>query len=160
VQPIKERLLGLNIQDLKISSPAFADGDRLDDTHAHDRDNAPPGLKITGVPDGTQELAIICHDPDAPLPFGFTHWTLYGVPVDTTDVGADADEKFKPGPNDFGEQGYGGPQPPDGHGPHRYYFWVYALDTRVSGTPSRKEFLEQYGDNIVEQNRVVGVYER
>jgi Raf kinase inhibitor-like YbhB/YbcL family protein len=152
--------LGLNIQDLKISSPAFADGDRLADAYAHDRDNTPPGLKITGVPDGTQELAIICHDPDAPLPFGFTHWTLYGVPVDTTDVGADADEKFKPGPNDFGEQGYGGPQPPDGHGPHRYYFWVYALDTRVSGTPSRKEFLEQYGDNIVEQNRVVGVYER
>lgn len=152
--------MGLNIQDLKISSPSFEDGGPLDDKHANDRDNVPPGLKITGVPDGTRELAVICHDPDAPLPFGFTHWTLYNIAPDTTDIGADADEKFSAGPNDFGATGYGGPQPPDGHGTHRYYFWVYALDTTVSGTPARKEFLEQYGENIVEQNRVVGTYER
>lgn len=152
--------MGLNILDLEISSPDFDNTARLDDRHANDRDNTPPGLKVTGVPDGTAELAIICHDPDAPLPFGFTHWTLYGLPSDTTNVPRDADEKFKPGPNDFGSTGWGGPQPPDGHGPHHYYFWVYALDTSVSGTPSRKEFLETYGDNILEQNRVIGVYER
>ena len=152
--------MGLNILDLKITSPDFDHAGRLDDRHANDRDNAAPGLKITGVPDGTRELAIICHDPDAPLPFGFTHWTLYGLPADTPDVPRDADERFKPGPNDFGATGYGGPQPPDGHGLHHYYFWVYALGTAVSGTPSRKEFLETYGDNIIEQNRVVGVYER
>jgi phosphatidylethanolamine-binding protein (PEBP) family uncharacterized protein len=36
---------------------------------------------------------------------------------------------------------------------------VYALDTRVDGTPGRNEFLEQYGANIIEQNRLVGIYE-
>lgn len=152
--------MGLNIQDLKITTTAFADGERMADEHANDRGSAVPPLEISGVPDDAVELAIVCHDPDAPLPFGFTHWTLYGVPTDTVQIGGDADERFRPGPNDFGTTGFGGPQPPDGHGPHRYYFWVYALDTQVEGEPDRKTFLERYSDHIVEQNRVVGVYER
>ena len=152
--------MGLNIQDLVISSPAFDNDGRLDDTHANDKGNTQPPLRISGVPEGTAELAIIVHDPDAPLPFGFTHWTLYGVPAETTEIPEDAgDEQFRPGSNDFGAQGWGGPQPPPGHGPHHYYVWVYALDTTVDGTPSRSEFLERYGDHIIEQNRVVGVYE-
>jgi hypothetical protein len=68
-------------------------------------------------------------------------------------------EAFRAGRNDFGNPGYGGPQPPGGHGPHHYYFWVYALDTQVDGTPGRNQFLEQYGTNIIEQNRLVGIYE-
>ena len=153
--------MGLNIKDLAVSSPAFSNDGRMDDKFAHHRDNVQPPLAISGVPAGTAELAVICHDPDAPLPDGFTHWTLYGVAPDANEIGEDAgDGTWLAGPNDFGETGWGGPEPPPGHGPHHYYFWVYALDTHVEGTPSRREFLDRYGDNIVEQNRVVGVYER
>lgn len=153
--------MALNIADLAISSREFTPNGPLEDRHAHDVDNEPPSLLIDGVPDEAVELAMICHDPDAPLPFGFTHWTLYGIPADTTEiVGPDADAAYRPGPNTFGATGYGGPQPPEGHGPHRYYFWIYALDRKVEGTPTREEFLDTYGDGIVEQNRVVGVYER
>lgn len=152
--------MALNIKDLKVISPDIGVDERLDDRHAKDRDNQPPQLSISGVPDGTTELALICHDPDAPLPRGFTHWTLYGIPADATQVGPDADARFRPGPNGFGDTGYGGPRPPAGHGPHRYYFWVYALSRPVEGTPSRQEFLDEYKDAIIEQNRVVGIYER
>lgn len=152
--------MGLNIQDLAISSPDFDDGGRLDDKHAHHLDNVAPRLTISGVPNGTAELAIICHDPDAPLPDGFTHWTLYGIPPATTELGPDADATYRPGPNDFGESGYGGPEPPPGHGDHRYYFWVYALSRAVDDAPSRRDFLDRYADAIVEQNRTVGVYSR
>jgi Raf kinase inhibitor-like YbhB/YbcL family protein len=151
--------MGLNIQDLRISFVDYDDGARLDRRHANDADNEVPTLRIEGVPDGTTELALICHDPDAPLPDGFTHWTLYGIPADTTEVGSDADGRFRAGSNDFGAEGYGGPQPPGGHGPHHYYFWVYALSQAVEGTPTRREFLDRYGDAIIEQNRVVGVFE-
>ena len=152
--------MGLNIQDLAISSREFVDRGPLEDRHANDLENEAPSLLIDGVPDEAVELAVICHDPDAPLPDGFTHWTLYGIPADVTEIGPDADAQYRPGPNDFGGTGYGGPQPPDGHGPHAYYFWVYALDRKVEGAPSRREFLDTYADAIIEQNRTVGVYER
>jgi phosphatidylethanolamine-binding protein (PEBP) family uncharacterized protein len=63
------------------------------------------------------------------------------------------------GPNGAGGKQYYGPQPPAGHGEHHYYFWVYALDTKVDGTPTREEFLQKYAGNIIEQNRIVGIYE-
>ena len=66
---------------------------------------------------------------------------------------------YRPGPNSAGTIGYVGPKPPGGHGVHHYYFWVYALDTAVEGTPGALEFLQTYGDNIIEQNRIVGLYE-
>ncbi len=150
----------VNINDLKISSQDFAPNGRMDDRHAQDRENLPPTLVIEGVPEGTVELAVICHDPDAPLPRGFTHWLLYGIPADTSEIGPGADEAYRSGITDFGEAGYGGPRPPAGHGEHHYYFWVYALSRPVEGTPSRAEFLDRYADAIIEQNRVKGVYQR
>lgn len=152
--------MGLNIQDLEVTSPDLGADARLADQHAHDRGDVAPRLEIHGVPSDAVELAVICHDPDAPLPDGFTHWTLYGVPPTVSEVGPDADASFRPGPNDFGGTGYAGPQPPDGHGPHHYYFWVYALRRPVEGAPDRRTFIETYGADVIEQNRIVGVYER
>jgi Raf kinase inhibitor-like YbhB/YbcL family protein len=115
-------------------------------------------IRIRGVPNGTVELALICHVPDAPLPFGFAHWLLYGIPPETVVLGENAGNDFSPGPNDFGEPGYGGPRTPPGHGPHHYYFWGYVLDTKVDGTSSRTEFLQRYSDHMLEQNRIVGIF--
>lgn len=149
--------MGLNIKDLAVSSPDFSDGGGLDDRFAFDKGNDQPTLSITGVPDGTVELAVICHDPDAPLPDGFTHWTLYGIPADTTTIPGDG-SIGRSGPNEFGSTGYGGPMPPGGHGVHHYYFWVFALSRAVDGTPTRREFIDQYADAIIEQNRIIGTY--
>lgn len=151
--------MGLNIKDLAITSDDFATETRLKDRHAGDKGNVVPRMKIKGAPKDAVELAVICHDPDAPLARGFTHWTLYGIPPGTTDLTDNPDAKFRPGPNGAGAPGYFGPQPPAGHGLHHYYFWVYALNTKVEGTPTREQFLERYRDNIVEQNRIVGIYE-
>jgi Raf kinase inhibitor-like YbhB/YbcL family protein len=148
----------LNIKDLKITSPDFEMLGRMGDKFAADKGNVTPRLKISGVPKAAVELAMICHDPDAPLAYGFTHWTVYGIPPSANDL-TDAVAKYRVGPNGIGQNAYFGPQPPAGHGPHHYYFWVYALDTKVEGAPSREQFLERYKDNIIEQNRIVGVYE-
>lgn len=148
----------LNIKDLKIESLDFRPLGRMKDEHAGDKGNVIPHLRISGVPKEAVELAVICHDPDAPLARGFTHWTLYGVAPSTTALN-DAQSKFRVGPNGAGQPGYFGPQPPAGHGPHHYYFWVYALNAKVDGAPTREQFLDKYKDNIIEQNRVVGIYE-
>lgn len=148
----------LNIKDLKITSSDFEPLGRLRDEHAGDKGNVLPKLTVSGVPAGTKELAVICHDPDAPLANGFTHWTVYGIDPSATDL-SDAQEKYRVGPNGGGDKQYYGPQPPNGHGIHHYYFWVYALDTEVEGTPTREEFLAKYAGNIIEQNRIVGLYD-
>jgi Raf kinase inhibitor-like YbhB/YbcL family protein len=154
--------MGLNIKDLKISSSAFSQGERIPDKHVYEHDNVSPALEWSGAPDGTKQLAVICHDPDAPLPHGFTHWVVYGIPADASGIPEGGGEQFTEGQSDFGESGYGGPMPPEGHGTHHYYFWVYALDTEVDAGPglSRSELLDMIGDHIIEQNRVVGTYSR
>ncbi|WP_022885793.1 YbhB/YbcL family Raf kinase inhibitor-like protein [Glaciibacter superstes] len=148
-----------NIQDLAISSPDIECCKAIDPRFAADTGNEAPRLAITGVPADAVELAVILHDPDAPLPQGFTHWTVYGIDPGTTELGGDA-EAGRVGPNGMGQAAYGGPQPPQGHGKHHYYFWVYALSRKVTGEPSREEFLASYADAIVEQNRFVGTYQR
>jgi Raf kinase inhibitor-like YbhB/YbcL family protein len=149
----------LHIADLRLTSPAFEHLGRMDERYTQYGANVQPPLAIDGVPDGTVELAVVCHDPDAPRPHGFCHWTLYGIPADTTALAEGrADDAFRPGPTDKGVDGYVGPRPPAGHGDHHYYFWVFALDRTVEGTPDRLAFLDGYADAIIEQNRLVGVY--
>lgn len=154
--------MALNIQDLKISSPAFPDGGSIPSKHAKGGDDVSPPLEWSGVPEGTRELALICHDPDAPLPHGWTHWVVYGLDPDTTGIPEGGGSGYVEGMNDFGEKGWGGPQPPPGHGTHRYYFWLYALDTEIDAEAglSRADLLARIEDHVIEQNRVVGTYEQ
>jgi Raf kinase inhibitor-like YbhB/YbcL family protein len=152
----------LNIKDLKIESPAFGQGQRIPTRHTGEGEDVSPELRWSGVPAGTAQLALVCHDPDAPLPYGFTHWVVYGIPADATGIEEGGGGKFTEGQNDFGNSGYGGPMPPEGHGTHHYYFWLYALDTEIDAGSglTRAELLEQIKDHVIEQNRLVGTYER
>lgn len=152
--------MALTLGNLKIAFTSLQATGPLPSVHAHDQQDQSPALQISGVPDDAVELALICHDPDAPLPHGWTHWTVYGIPPDVTSIASGEGSRFREGPTDFGRPGWGGPLPPVGHGVHHYYFWVYALSRRVDGEPSRADFLAGHGDAIIEQNRVVGTYQR
>ncbi len=147
--------MGLNIADLSITTDAFEANGRIPEQYSVDGGNEQPRLAVHGVPANAVELAVIVHDPDAPLPHGWTHWAVYGLPAQSGDVDA---SQGRQGPNTAGESAWMGPQPPAGHGDHRYYFWVYALSRPVEGAPSREEFLERYADAVIEQNRVVGTF--
>jgi len=145
---------------MKLSSPAFTTGTEIPERYTRQGADDQPEILIGEVPDGTAELALICHDPDAPRPAGFTHWVLYGIPPDTTRIPLNGEQAFRPGSNDFGDAGWGGPQPPEGHGRHHYFFWLYALDQPVEGAPARDVFLRDYAEHVIEQSRIVGTYER
>ncbi|WP_438353034.1 YbhB/YbcL family Raf kinase inhibitor-like protein [Microbacterium sp. CJ88] len=147
----------MNIGTLTVDSPDIAPGARIDDRFTAYHENDVPEIRVSGAPEGTVELALIVHDPDAPLPYGFTHWVRYGLSPSDGVVSA-ADGSHRDAPNDAGATGWFGPKPPGGHGDHHYYFWVYALDTRVEGEPGREEFLRRYAGNVLEQNRLVGRY--
>lgn len=154
--------MGLNIQDLEISSPAFAQGGSIPTKYAKAGEDVSPPLEWSGVPEGTRQLALVCHDPDAPLPHGFTHWVVYGIAPDTTGIPEGGGSGYVEGMNDFGDKGWGGPQPPPGHGTHHYFFWLYALDTEIDGEAglTRADLLARIEDHVLEQNRVVGTFEQ
>lgn len=151
--------MALFIDRLTISSPDFEEHGRIPFELTADGGNTVPRLEFSGAPDGAVEYAIICHDPDAPLPDGFTHWVVYGVPLEATTLDVTA-PGVRVGPNGTGRSDWFGPQPPHGHGDHHYYFWVLALSRPVVGAPDRATFIAEYGDAVIEQARTVGLFAR
>ncbi len=154
--------MSLKIGNLSISSRAFEQNGKIPRQHTVEGKNTSPPLEWKGVPPGTRQLALGCHDPDAPLPDGFTHWVVYGIPPTTQGIPEGGGAGFTQGLNGAGKQGYFGPAPPPGHGVHHYYFWLYALGDGPELKPNlnRDALLEAIADRILAQARLVGLYER
>lgn len=148
------------VEHLTVTSPDIEDGGAIAKAFTMYGENRVPRIRISGVPGDAVEVALICHDPDAPSAEGYTHWVLYGLPPRDVEVGSDADSRYRPGRNSAGTRAWYGPRPPAGHGPHHYRFSAYALDAPVAGTPDREEFLARYGAHVIAQSTLVGVYER
>jgi len=121
-----------------LTSTDITDGGILPDAQVQAKGNTSPHLKWSGAPEGTKSYAITVFDPDAPTGSGFWHWTVANIPADVTEIaaGGPLPSGAVEGRTDFGEPGYGGAAPPPGHGPHRYIFTVFAVDTdRLEVTP-------------------------
>ncbi|MGD9497043.1 MAG: YbhB/YbcL family Raf kinase inhibitor-like protein [Armatimonadota bacterium] len=153
---------------MTIRSPAFADGERIPVKYTADGANISPPLRFDGVPEGSAELALVCHDPDAPGPGGFTHWVAYGMApgIDGLPEGvpptATVDKpSLTQGRNSAGRVGYRGPSPPPGR-PHRYQFRLYALARKLQlDAGASKEQLEAaMAGAITEQALLTGMYGR
>ncbi len=152
----------MKLGNLTVASKAFAQHGKMPKQYTPEGENRSPPIEWKGLPAGTRQLALVCHDPDAPLPTGFTHWVLYGIPPDTASIPEGGGAGFTQGVNGTGRPGYFGPAPPPGHGLHHYYFWLYALGDGPKLPPnlSREALLEAIGKNVLEQARLVGTYER
>ena len=157
--------MGFALSAMQLQSVAFQNGGPIPARHTGEGADVSPSLRWSAVPEGTQGFAVLCHDPDAPLikggTYGFVHWVLYNLPAATTTL-AEGSTEGTAGINDFGKTGYGGPMPPPGHGVHRYYFWIVALNKDMQLPPGLTlwQFLEQAEPHILGINRVVGTYER
>ena len=114
-----------------ITSSSFDDGDMIPKKFTCDGGDMNPELLIQNVPAEARSLALVLHDPDAPMPGGFTHWTVWNIDPRTSII---KEESIPPasveGANNAGRVGYFGPCPPPG-APHRYHFQLYALDTVI-----------------------------
>jgi Raf kinase inhibitor-like YbhB/YbcL family protein len=113
-------------RSISVTSPAFHDGGSIPKRFTCDGEDVSPPLRWSGVPAGARELALVVEDQDADR---FVHWTvldippkLAGIAVGRVPAGAVETE------NSFGKRGWGGPCPPEGEGPHRYVFALYATD--------------------------------
>ena len=100
-----------------------------------------PQLSWSGFPEETRSFAVTVYDPDAPTLSGFWHWAVANLPADVTELGEGAgDGSALPGGaltlrNDAGQRRYIGAAPPAGHGTHRYYITVAAVDVEKLDLP-------------------------
>jgi Raf kinase inhibitor-like YbhB/YbcL family protein len=141
--------------------------------HTGDGVDTSPPLGWDGAPDGTQEFAIICDDPDAPTAEPWVHWVIYKIPADVSALpeGVPASPRISTpvtalqGLNSWTggrTTGYRGPAPPPGHGRHHYHFQVYALDAELNIAPGldKRQLLKAMQGHVLATGELVGTYQR
>lgn len=97
--------------------------------------NISPQLSWINAPESTRSFAITMYDKDAPTGSGFWHWLMFNIPATIDRLPADAGNPLRhlapanaiQSVTDYGLYGYGGPNPPPGHGWHCYMITVFAL---------------------------------
>jgi len=149
---------------MKLVSSAFADGAAIPRRFTCDGENLSPPLQWSGVPAGTRSFVLLCDDPDAPAGT-WHHWAVYDIPPVLTELahGAAQNTKMKQAVNDFRKAGYGGPCPPQGHGPHHYHFRLLALSTdqlRAKSNASCPDIEREARKHAIAEAILVGWYER
>lgn len=115
---------------LTLTSSAFRDGESIPEEYTADGAGDSPPLAWSDVPEQTRSFVLVMHDPDAPSG-DYTHWVVLDIPAAVREfpAGAAPIQRGQEGLNSAGLVGYHPPSPPHGHGPHRYLFELYALDT-------------------------------
>ena len=154
---------------LALHAPAFGDHQDIPVRYTCDGENISPALNWSGVPDGVKSFALVIDDPDAPDPKApkrtWVHWVVYNLPAAVRGLERGAGAQDHPAGSDLGSNSwqrghYGGPCPPIGK--HRYFFKLYALDTRLRGLshPSAAALRDAMQGHILARAQLVGLYRR
>lgn len=147
----------IDYQQLRVSSDSFENEGLIPSTHTCDGININPNLRIENIPANTVCLALIVDDPDAPIG-NWVHWLVWNMPV-THHIKVNEVHGTE-GLNDFQENKYVGPCPPNGT--HHYHFKVYALDSLLNlPHDTRKISLEKaMSTHIIGFGELIGLYKR
>ena len=150
----------------QITSTAFPNGGMIPKKFTCDGPDVSPQLSWKEAPAARQSFALIMDDPDAPART-WVHWVLYNLPTNTGELpdGVEKQEQLANGAmqgrNDFRRIGYGGPCPPSGT-THRYYFKLYALDTKLKlkAGATKPELERAMQGHILGEAELMGRYGR
>ena len=151
---------------LELNSPDFTPGGNIPKQFTCEGANISPALKWNDPPTATQSFVLIADDPDAPAGT-WVHWVLFDLPANLRALphnfpkNKQSADGSRQGRNDFGEIGYGGPCPPPGK-PHRYFFKLYALDTKLNLAPgaTKKQVERAMQGHILAQGEYIGRFSR
>ncbi len=167
---------GFNIaQALELTSPDIEQGAYLSSKQVYQGfgcsgENTSPALEWKHAPKETKYFAITMYDPDAPTGSGWWHWQVVNIPNNIHQLPSGAGQvsvaAMPKGAmqmrNDFGEYGFGGACPPEGHGQHRYQFTIYALSDKIDVPQDASGALVGYMINAkaIAKSQIEVVYER
>jgi Raf kinase inhibitor-like YbhB/YbcL family protein len=146
---------------LSVISDAFKEGQPIPSQYTCDGADQTPVLRWGAPPEGTKSFALVIDDPDAPSGT-FRHWGVFDIPASERSIG-DGKRVGTEVTNDFGKPGYGGPCPPQGHGPHHYHFKLFALDTDSLGLTANAKIADvetAARQHSLAEGELIGTYER
>jgi Raf kinase inhibitor-like YbhB/YbcL family protein len=159
--------LGSGYASIALSSPAFGDFTQMPVRFTADGAGVSPPLTWDQAPAGTQSLALIVEDADSPTPAPLVHAILWGMNAATTGLaeGAIAADGAAGaiGINSFLSQSWLAPDPPSGHGEHRYVFQLFALDCppeNLGDGPGRGAVLNAMQGHVIGAGILTGLYSR
>ena len=149
-----------------LSSPAFGSGAEIPKNSTCQGPDGSPLLAWIDHPPQTSSFALIVDDPDAPAGT-WVHWVIWNIPAATHVLPENMPKSgllnsgAMQGRNDFGKTGYSGPCPPPGK-THRYFFRLYALDTKLTLQPgaTRQEVDAAMKGHILAKTEHMGTYRR
>jgi Raf kinase inhibitor-like YbhB/YbcL family protein len=154
---------------LHLSSLAFVDHGPIPARYTADGEGVSPPLDWTGVPPEADSLVLVVEDADAPTGEPLVHAIVVGLPAGDGNLHEGAldspgheGEEVQEGRNSYLRAGWLPPDPPPGHGQHRYVFQLFALGPGkpFSGKPGRDDVLEAIQERAIASGMIVGTYER
>lgn len=159
-------------ETMRVTSEAFADGTPLPQRFTQDGAKVSPPLRFTGLPPGGRSLLLVVEDADSPTPAPLVHALAWDIPAaegtGLQEAALDADAMpttragVALGKNSFMASGWLPPDPPTGHGLHRYCFQVFALDVTpdLEQGAGRGAVIEALDGHVLAKGLLVGTYER
>lgn len=166
---IAQPVLGQDFATIEVSSLAFANEARIPPRFTADGAGISPPLTWGETPPGTLSVALVVEDADSPTPAPLVHAILWGLPADAGRIeegGIVADghpDGGGVGRNSYLSEGWLPPDPPTGHGDHRYAFQVFALDCAADDLgqgPGRGAVLNAMAGHVIGAGLLVGLYSR
>jgi len=153
-------LLHEDMYRITLKSNAFTHGEPMPERFTCDGENVSPLLEIGDIPEGTKTLALVMHDPDAPVPGGWTHWIKFNIPPETKNLPEGQEPPGISGKGGRDNFTYKGPCPPSGT--HRYFFKIYALDSELPLKEGigKSELESAIEGHILGFGELVGLYSR
>ena len=155
---------------LQVASLAFADHAPIPERYTADGPGLSPPLQWSGVPAAAASVLLIVEDADAPTPQPLVHAIVVDLPAGDGALAEGALESadhegtgLKTGRNSFLQTRWLPPDPPPGHGNHRYVFQVFALEAGgepFGDAPGREAVLEAIRERGLASGCLIGTYER
>ena len=155
-------------EKLDLSSLAFADGGRLPERFTADGEGVSPPLAWRDPPAEAVRLALLVEDADSPTPQPLVHAVVWDLAAGAGSlaegaIAPDAGTGPDVGRNSFRREGWLPPDPPTGHGEHRYAFQLFALDAAApdpGADPGRTVLLEAMRGHVIAAGLLIGTYSR
>jgi len=151
---------------MKITSPAFKEGDWIPKDYSARGKDMSPELHIQGSQVGGVSMAITMDDESHPLFPNFNHWVIWNLPLlEVLPKGISKGECIKElnGAMQglaYGKHCYKGPKPPF-KTIHKYKFTVYILDCnlKLHGTSTKGDILKAIEGHILDLGTLCGKFQ-